>query len=468
MAPSSPGPDILDDVRKLAVPAVLHNLLLTGVYLVDAVMVGGLGPEALAAVAIAGPVTWGVRSLFSGLSRGTLALVARAVGAGDTPLAQRIARDSVAVGMVLACAAMSLSLAAGAIYRFFGVEPGVASVGEAYLSIIFAGLPLTILAQLLTVIFQAAGDTRTPMRAGIFSNVVHVFANGALMYGWGGLPRMGAAGAAAGTLIAHGLMSGLLVAALIRQGSWIPRGGREPGGEEPLVGLDTWQARMSALLKIGTPALGEAVAYQSAYLLFSRMVAGLGTQALAAHRIAISVESLAFMPVDGFNVAAATLTGQALGAGQPERARAAIDGALSIALRWMLPLSAVFLVFARPIATAFASDPRLVDTTATLIRLAALEIPFLAATNVQLGGLAGAGDTRAAFTVTVAGAWALRLPATWLLGHVLGFGVAGVWTATTIDWILRSALARRMIVSGRWATAANAAVGSKGNAARAR
>ena len=464
--------DIAADVRALALPAVLHNLLFTGVYLVDAVMVGHLGAEALAAVAIGGPVTWGVRSLFSGLSRGTLALVARAVGAGDRPLAEKLAQESLAIALILACATTPLALATGAIYRFFGVEPGVASVGAAYLAILFAGLPLTILAQVLTVIFQAAGDTRTPMLAGIVSNVVHVFANGALMYGWCGLPRMGAPGAAAGTLVAHGLMGGLLVLAPLRDRAWIPRAAAPLAAAKPpladaaklpfaeaaaprvpiaLEPLDTRAARFAALVRIGTPALGEAVAYQSAYLVFSRLVAGLGTQALAAHRIAISVESIAFMPADGLQIAAATLTGQSLGAGRPARARAAISTSLRLALRWMAPLSLGFLAFARPIAAAFTSDPALLATTTTLIRLAAVEIPFLAATNVQVGGLAGAGDTRSAFAVTAAGAWMLRLPATWLLGHALGFGVAGVWVATSLDWALRSVLAHRRIARARWA-----------------
>lgn len=443
--------DIAREVRSLAIPAVLHNLLLTGVYLVDAMMVGGLGREALAAVAIGGPVTWGVRSLFSGLSRGTLALVSRAVGAGDRPLAERIASESLSIALLLACAATPLSAAAGAIYRFFGVEPAVAKVGTEYLSIIFAGLPITILAQGLTVIFQAAGDTRTPMRAGIVSNVVHVFVNAALMYGYAGLPRMGVAGAAAGTLVAHGLMSAMLIAVLIRARAWLPPAETRPRvDQQDIEDLSTRTRRLLALVRIGTPAFGEAVAYQSAYLLFSRLVASLGTQALAAHRIAISVESLAFMPAEGFRIAAATLTGQSLGAARPDRALAAIWTARDLALKWMLTLSAFFLVFAHQIARVFTGDPALVDTAATLLRLAAVEIPFLAATNVQLGGLEGAGDTRAAFGVTVAGAWALRLPATWLLSQ--WFGVAGVWTATSLDWAVRSVLASRKIRGARWAS----------------
>lgn len=444
--------DISREVRSLAFPAVMHNLLLTGPYLVDAAMVGGLGREALAAVAIGGPLTWSVRSLFSGLSRGTLALVSRSVGAGDRPMAERIAAESLSIALLLACAVTPLAKFTGAIYRFFGVDAAVEAAGSAYLSIVFAGLPITILAQGLTVIFQASGDARTPMRAGIVSNIVHVFANAALMYGYAGLPRMGVAGAAAGTLIAHGLMSAMLIATLVRARAWIPPGEAKPRAAQPDVeDLSTRGKRLAALIRIGTPAFGEAVAYQTAYQFFSKMVAGLGTQALAAHRIAIAVESLAFMPGEGFRIAAASLTGQSLGAGQPDRALAAIRTARDLALRWMVTISLCFLVAARPIAALFTSDPALLETAATLIRLAAVEIPFLAATNVQLGGLEGAGDTRAAFGVTVVGAWLLRLPATYVLGYTLGFGVAGVWTATSLDWAVRSYLAHRKITNATWA-----------------
>jgi Na+-driven multidrug efflux pump len=461
------------EVDRLAVPAVIHNLLLTGVFLVDAVMVGWLGTEALAAVAIAGPVIWGIRSLFHALGRGTLAMVARAIGAGDHRLAGLVARESLALALIASAAATPLAAAAGAVYAVFGTEPRVAEQGARYLGVLLAGLPASIVAQVMVVVFQAAGDTRTPMLAGVTANLVNVVANYVLMFGALGCPALGTAGAAAGTVIAHAVMVASLGGVLIARRSWIPRAAvadpREPAGGGLAVGeasghgrrrpgaegrsLGTRAERLAELARIGSPVLAEAVAYHTAYLVFCRLVSGLGTHALAAHRIAISVESLAFMPADGFNVAAATITGQRLGAGRPQEALRGLQDALRKSMVWMLPLSAAFAFAPRWITTWFTAEPGLTATAAFLLRIAAVEVPFLAATSVMVGGLQGAGDTASALRVTLAGAWLVRLPSTYLLGHSLDLGVAGVWLATTADWAVRTRLAYAIVRRGAWLAA---------------
>ena len=207
---------------------------------------------------------------------------------------------------------------------------------------------------------------------------------------------------------------------------------------------------LGRLVRVALPNLGETAISRLGYTLFMSMVTGLGTATLAAHQIALRVESLSFMPGWGLSVAAATLAGQALGAGDPERADASVRRTLLLALGLAGLIGVVFAVFGRAIVTIFGSTDEVLDLAGVAVRISAAELPFLSAQMVLAGGLRGAGDTRTPMWVTLAGTALLRLAVVYLFVVVLGWGLAGVWWGTAVDWAGRTALIWVLFRRGKW------------------
>ena len=185
-------------------------------------------------------------------------------------------------------------------------------------------------------------------------------------------------------------------------------------------------------------------------IVFAGMVARLGTHALAAHHLSIQVESLGYMPGYGFAVAAATLVGQSLGAGQPAEARSLGLRAVRTGVMVMSSVGLIMFVFAGQLISLFTPDPTVRMIGTTLIRICAFEQPFSALSIIVPGALRGAGDTAAPFYIALFSMWCIRIVLAWLLGSVLGLGVQGIWVAMVLDLAVRGMLLLRRFLSNKW------------------
>ncbi|MCD8483785.1 MAG: polysaccharide biosynthesis C-terminal domain-containing protein [Verrucomicrobia bacterium] len=180
------------------------------------------------------------------------------------------------------------------------------------------------------------------------------------------------------------------------------------------------------------------------------MVTSLGTTALAAHAIALRVESLSFNPGWGFSVAAAALVGQSLGASKPREAVRIAAHACFLGMAFMGSLGIFFLIAGPWVVTLFGATPEVVDQAGSLIRIAAASQIFMAAFFVLGGVLRGAGDTRSPLIVTLIGTLPMRLGLVWLFGFHFGWGIEGVWWACVIDWSVRALLMWLFFRRGKW------------------
>ena len=171
---------------------------------------------------------------------------------------------------------------------------------------------------------------------------------------------------------------------------------------------------------------------------------------MAALTIGMTSESIAFMPGFAFSMAAGTLTGQNLGAGNPARAERAAWVSLQQGLAIMIVMGAVFFVLARPFAHIFTHDPHVVPLTVAYLRIAALSEPFLALGMILTGALNGAGETKAPAWAGIATMWGVRLPLAWLLIYGLGHGATGAWWAMTTSTALNGIVALFLFKRGRW------------------
>jgi putative MATE family efflux protein len=431
-------------VLALAWPAIVDQFLTMAVNMVDTAMVGRLGASALAAVGLGAQVMMMATAIFSSVTTGTTALVARFIGASESEEACRTARQSLIMGVCLASITSLLIVTfAGRIVGalFSRAEEQVLTDAAAYVRIVGLGLIPQFLLIVTNSVLRGAGDTKTPMRVTATANVVNAIGNYLLIFGVGVFPRLGVQGAAAATAIAHCVGACLAIRVLFSGKSVVSLNFHDD------FHLDI--AILKRILNVGIPAGMEQGVMRVGQLAFTMILSSLGTVAYAAHRIAMQAESLSFMPGFGFALAATSLVGQALGAGDPQEAEHVGLEAARIAACGMGLMGLLFLVFPRALVSVFTSDEAVIAHSAVVIRIVAVSQPFMATHMVLAGGLRGAGDTRTVMLVSLVGICGVRLALASLLVY-LGYGLVGAWIAMSIDLIIRGSLLYWRFRHGGW------------------
>ena len=435
-------------LARLVLPVLLEQVLALSVGFVDKWLAGNLfsGAEPLAAVGLVAYCLAFMPVLFAMPAVAATALVARHVGGGDLPGARQALTQCFVVAVVpVVVMATAAAIWGQGLLGLLGLPPESSLLAERYLAIVLPALPAMMVIAVGVAGLRGAGD----MVAGLVSmsvvNVVNAGASFALGVGLGGLPRLGWEGLAWGTFAGYWCGAACVVLLLARNA----RGLRPRGGDWWL--LAAWQRRIA---RIGLPAGVDAAANAVCHLTFLSIVNRLGNVDAAAHAVAVTIESLAFLPGSAFQVAAATLAGQYLGARDERRARGSVWLAAVAAAVLMGLAGAVFFRFADPLAGWFvggadgqASVARL---AATLVRIVAFAQPPLALLMVLSGGLRGGGATRPPLLVNLFGLAAIRLPLAMFLawpeitlpagfGTVAGCGMGarGAWLAMAVDLSIR-------------------------------
>lgn len=438
------------DVWRLAAPAVVEQSLVMSVGIADTVMVGRLGPDSIASVDISNRFLMFALAVFAAIQVGTTAIVARHIGAGEQKKANEAAKQSllmVTVAGILLC--IVGYFAASYLVRFVMVlnkapDPEVVSKATSYMRIVLLTMPLALIMMTVNAVLRGAGDTRTPMAITGLNNIVNVVGNSLFIFGLGPFPRMGVAGAALGTAIAQAT-GGVLVLYVLYSGRSVLRlTVRERYRFQPEM--------VKRILRVGIPAAFEQFLMRGGQLLFSMIIAGMNTAAMAAHAITLNAESLSFMPGFGFSIAATTLVGQYLGAKAPETAEQSGYEAGKMAAAVMTAMGIIFFVFPAPMIRLFTTDPEVIDLGARCLRLVALSQPFLAWLMVLSGALRGAGDTRWVMLSTTLSLWPIRVGIGYVLGITLGYGLVGAWLAMVVDLIVRALLMLYRFRTGKWKT----------------
>nr|MBA3643706.1 MATE family efflux transporter [Chloroflexia bacterium] len=321
--PAALAPMTQRRVLGLAIPIIGENLLQTMVGAVDTFMVARLGSVAVAGVGTSIELVFFLISVLMAVEIGATVLVSQAIGAGDAARANRLARQAVVWGVLLAIPVSLLgTLAAPAIIDLFGTEPDVAAAATTYLEITAATSVVLLLSFVGGAVLRGAGDSRTPLVAAILANVINVVVAYGLIFGHFGLPALGIAGSAWGAAAGRAAGAALLMALLLRGHRAISIRGRSGW----LPHLET--ARQ--LMRLGVPAAVEQMLMAAGFTTLIAVVTLIGTAALASQQIGFTALSIAFLPGFGFAIASTALVGQSIGARDPAAAREAVR----IALRW--------------------------------------------------------------------------------------------------------------------------------------
>ena len=443
---------MLPVIFALAWPTMLEQAMNTAVQYVDAAMVGRLGAAATAAVGVTTTINWMIGSTVSALGVGFLSFIAQAYGAGDKARAARVSSQAVLAVLVSGLLFTVLPLA---LHRqvpvWMQADADIVETAGQYFFILYTPM----LARAASIIFgtalRASGDTKTPLRVGIVMNVVNVVLNYLLIYpahqvrllglsftcpgaGWGVL------GAAVASAIAY-TISGLgMTAALWRHPVISPRGQK----------LRPDWAVLKPCLRVALPSTLQRFGTSFGYVAFAAMINALGTVPLAAHSIANTVESAFYVPGYGMQTAAATLTGNALGARDKQRMRDLSQMLLVLEVGMMVVSGALLFIFAPPMMGLFTVDAAVIALGATVLRMVAVSEPFYGVAIILEGMLQGVGDTMTPFIFNIAGMWGVRILGTFICTRLLGWGLASAWGCMIAHNLLLFGLLSAHYLRGKW------------------
>ncbi|MEW5701966.1 MAG: MATE family efflux transporter [Candidatus Zixiibacteriota bacterium] len=429
-------------IIRLAWPATASMLLHTVFSVVDAIWVGHLGADPIAAVISATFIVWILQSLVMVISTGLVAMVSQALGAGDKKAAQSVGEYSLRFAVLFALLITVVGLLLRQpLFALMHLEPSVVTLGKQYMAVYFLAAILIVFVEWSMGLFRASGDTRRPLAAMSTGIVLNVILDPLLIYGIGPLPRLGVVGAALATAISYTVVCLIFLRFL--------RAGRLPFP----VRLSPWGtidwSIVGRMVTIGIPISISNIVFSIVYLFVNRITAGFGTAAVATLGIGNRIESINYLFAYGFSIAAATLVGQNLGAGNPARAAALTRKTLVIVSIYTLLTSIVFMLFPRTIMHVFVDDPQLLQAGSHYIRILALSQVFMAWEIVLEGAFSGAGDTMPPMIVAIPGA-VLRIPSAWVLGVWLGLGPDGVWWTITTTTVVKGVALYVWFSLGRW------------------
>ncbi len=443
---------LLGTVFTLAWPTMLEQLTQTAVQYIDTAMVGALGTAATAAVGATGTVNWLTGSTISAIGVGFLAYIAQSAGAGKQDQVRRASAQAVTITVLLGIFMTVLSLsAARAVPVWMQVDPAIRDLASRYFSILYLPMLFRTASILFGMVLRSAGDTRTPMRVGLIVNGINVVLNFLLIYPTrdialfslrfqmpgAGLGVEGAAWASAVSFVYGGTA---LFLSLWRHEKVSPKGQRFRPDPEVL----------RPCFRIAMPNMAQRFATSFGYVVFASMINALGGVSTAAHTIANTVESAFYIPGWGMQTAAATLSGNACGAGDHERYRRLGATVLPLEVGLMILSGGALFFLAEPLVRLFSQEEEVIRLGTTVLRMVAVSEPFYGVPIVVEGLMQGAGKTVAPFVYNVVGMWAVRIVGTWICTRLLGLGLVAAWGCMIGHNLLLFAFFLFCYRTGRW------------------
>jgi len=440
-------------IFTLAWPTMLEQILSTAVQYIDTAMVGSLGTSATAAVGSTSTVNWLVGSTLSAFGVGFLAYISQARGRGEDGLAKRAVMQSMLTVIVIGSAFTAVTLGlSGVIPVWMNVDDSIRDLASRYFFVSYLSMLPRAANVILGTVLRAAGDTKTPMRIGLSMNLINLVLNFFLInetrmvsvFGislpvpGAGFGVLGAAAASALSFLYGGIA---MVLSVYRHAEISPKG-------LPFR-IDT--EIMGPCLRTSVPNMFQRFGSSLGYVVFASMINSLGETATAAHTVANTVESAFYIPGFGMMTAAATLTGNAIGAGDNERLHKTSRVIILCEVLIMTGTGSLLFAFAPKLVGIFSKDPEVISLCSTVLRMVACSEPFFGVSNVLEGMLQGAGNTRFSFFVNIIAMWSVRILGTYICTRVFDFSLVGAWACMIAHNMTLFFCYLVYYRSGRWA-----------------
>ncbi len=435
-------------ILSLALPTMLEQFLATAVQYIDTAMVGTLGTHATAAVGATTTVNWLINGTVSAIGVGFLSYISKACGAGDRDRAKRAAAQAVLVTLIVGIGFTVLALALSTrVPVWMRADPSIQELASQYFFVMYIPMLARSAILLFGNLFRAVGDSKTPMRVGLMVNLINVAGNLLLIYPtrvWHGLTLYGAGwgvvGAAAASAAAYFVGGIVITVALWRHPRISPRG----------FSLKPESAILRPCLQVALPNALQRFATSLGYVAFAAMVNALGETATAAHTIANTVESAFYVPGYGMQMAAATLAGNALGAGEHKKINHLAGMLLTLEVAMMVVSGGLLFLFAPNMMGLFSADAAVIALGAVVLRMVAVSEPFYGVSIILEGMMQGMGQTMLPFVIGVTGMWGVRIVGTFLCTQIFGMGLISAWACMIAHNLLIFVLLTACYRTGRW------------------
>lgn len=421
--------NMVPTIFALAWPTMLEQLMQTAVQYVDTAMVGTLGTQATAAVGATTTVNWLVGSTISAVGVGFLSYISQACGADETEKAKRAAGQSVLAVLVLGLLFTAITLSLSSLVPvWMQVDEGIQDLSAAYFFIVYAPMLFRTATIIFGTVLRSVGDTKTPMRVGLWVNIINVIGNTLLIFptrtvtvlgvsfqmAGAGLGVIGAALASAGSFA----VGGVIITVKLLRHSFI-----SPLGQSLKPDMEV----LRPCLKVALPNCMQRFATSFGYVVFASMINSLGDVSTAAHSIANTVESAFYIPGYGMQTAAATLAGNAWGARDKNRIRDLTKTIMVIELMLMILSGALLFIFAPQMMGLFSKEQEVILLGAAVLRMVSVSEPFFGVSIILEGMMQGMGNTTIPLFCNIAGMWGIRIMGTFVCTQLLGMGLISAW-----------------------------------------
>lgn len=426
----------------LAVPMILEMFMESLFAICDIFYVSRLGADSIAVVGLTEALVVIIYALAIGISIGATATVARRIGEGDRQAASQTAIQVLYLGAIVSLVLGAIGVAfAPHLLSLMGAEPNVVAQGSTFTRIMLGGNIVIVFLFLINGIFRGAGDAAIAMRVLILSNTLNIILSPLFIFGIWIFPELGVTGAAVGTTIGRGCGVLFALQYLFRREERF-KIEREHFAFQPKL---VWK-----LAKLSASASFQTTVGMASWTLLARIVSGFGTDAVAGYLIGIRVIVFALLPSVGLSNAAATLVGQSLGAGKPERAEQAVWKAAFYSAGFLTVVGILLAVFAHTIAGFFTTEPAVLSIATDCLRIVALGFTFYAFGMVMQMSFNGAGDTLTPTYLNIFIFWVFEIPLAYVMAYYLGFREHGVFWAILLSFCLLAIAATLLFRRGKW------------------
>ena len=430
--------DTFKAIITLALPMIAEEIMSTLLQYVDTAMVGRLGATATSSVNLTATVNWLIGSLFSAFGVAVTAMISSGLGAGD----EKRMRESSFGGFFIASifgiiiSLFSLSIA-HILPVWMNADSSIVKSAGDYFFIISLALPFRSLSRIEACALRAVKDSRTPMFINLSQNILNIILNYIFIY----ILKMGVKGAAWASFISFTL-GGVAMTYFALRNKEI-RFHRIDGEKEKQKKI------MREVFSIALPAAATSTTSCLGHIVFASLVSGMGTITFAAHSIALSAETIFYVPGYALRGSTQTLIGISVGKDDKKNFKEVEILSVLITVIMMTITGALLYFTANPIMKIFTPDERVIEMGAEVLKLIAFSEPIFGLMIVSEGVCYGLGDTRFPFWVETIGAWGIRILFTLIGTHFFSISLFGVWICMLLDNTFRALMLSIPLLCGR-------------------
>lgn len=411
----------------LSIPTILEEILSTLFQYVDTAMVGHLGEAATTSVSVTTTITWLVNSIPHAISIAILAMVAKAFGAKDENRIRKISMQALMLAVVCGIITGGISLICSPyIPIWMGADKSIIHDASEYFFIISIPMLFRTASIILGAAIRATKNTKTPMLISLFSNILNIIMNTLLIY----ILDMGVAGAAIASATSY-VFSGTLMFIVYRRNKYL-----------------NWKFKeftidghcMEECAKIGIPVLASSLTSCLGYVVFAGMVSGMGTTIFAAHSLAVTAETIFYIPGYGLRTATSTLVGISLGENDGEKLRLVSKMSIIFTVGMMVVSGVVLYFVAYPLMCLLTSSRPAAELGAEMLKMVSFSEPFFGIMIVMEGIFYGLGRTKYAFFVETFSMWGIRIFFTFICVKIFALDLRAVWYCMIADNVVKAVL----------------------------